>query len=190
MRLPHHQQTIIFNLHWCFNVCYQQKHQFHSTSWCLVNYTLGSGGISLSSIQQQVWTNPRLASKVSLRAPPPKYHQVNNVNSAHSNTYYNFWTTYIQLFIFATNERPHQLHALRSNYQIKLNKVSFCLFFFKEEHYYARTWNTFLSVATHSWPKTYHLITWATCEITCLGKCHHQMWGVPYRLSGFWMFGT
>ena len=20
------------------------------------------------------------------------------------------------------------------------------------------------------------------------GKCHHQMWGVPYRLSGFWMF--
>ena len=22
------------------------------------------------------------------------------------------------------------------------------------------------------------------------GKCHHQMWGVPYRLSGFWMFGT
>ena len=31
---------------------------------------------------------------------------------------------------------------------------------------------------------------WATDEITCLGKCHHQMWGVPYRLSGFWMFGT
>ena len=22
------------------------------------------------------------------------------------------------------------------------------------------------------------------------GKCHHQMWGVPYRLSGFWMFST
>ena len=22
------------------------------------------------------------------------------------------------------------------------------------------------------------------------GECHHQMWGVPYRLSGFWMFGT
>ena len=20
------------------------------------------------------------------------------------------------------------------------------------------------------------------------GKCHHQMWGAPYRLSGFWMF--
>ena len=36
----------------------------------------------------------------------------------------------------------------------------------------------------------YDIFVWATYEITCLGKCHHQMWGVPYRLSGFWMFGT
>ena len=33
---------------------------------------------------------------------------------------------------------------------------------------------------------TYELRT----KLLVWGKCHHQMWGVHHRLSGFWMFST
>lgn len=70
----------------------------------------------------------------------------------------------------------------------KSNKVSFRLSFFKEEHC-TRTWNTFLSVATHQLPKAYRLIT---CFISSTIRNHngHMLHAFdeaePYLLPDWW----
>ena len=40
----------------------------------------------------------------------------------------------------------------------------------------------------HLHSQTLYKYTWATDEITCWGKCHHQMWMVPYRFCSFWIW--